>query len=99
MSSGAIDVIYSRNLPAGQIRLLRNLRNGVKNMDINPMTGPIYSQDGMIKCEDGETLRPEDAVNIDWLCDNIEGYIPDISQMKDEAVDLVRIQGIRSGVE
>lgn len=99
MSSGAIDVIYSRNLPAGQIRLLRTLRNGVKNMDINPMTGPIYAQDGMIKCEDGQTLRPEDAVNIDWLCDNIEGYIPDISQMKDEAVDLVKIQGIKSGVE
>ncbi|MCR4584197.1 MAG: BMP family ABC transporter substrate-binding protein [Lachnospiraceae bacterium] len=99
MSSGAIDVIYSRNLPAGQIRLLRTLRNGVKNMDINPMTGPIYSQDGMIRCEDGETLRPEDAVSIDWLCDNIEGYIPDISQLKEEAVDLVKIQGIKSGVE
>ncbi len=99
MSSDAIDVIYSRNLPAGQIRLLRTLRNGVKNMDINPMTGPIYAQDGMIKCEDGHVLRAEEAVNIDWLCENIEGYIPDISEMKEEAVDLVRIQGIKGGEE
>ena len=99
MSSDAIDVIYSRNLPAGQIRLLRTLRNGVKNMDINPMTGPIYAQDGMIKCEDGQTLGAEEAVNIDWLCDNIEGYIPDISEMKEEAYDLVKIQGIKSGME
>lgn len=96
MSSGAIDVIYSRKLPVGCIRMLRNLREGIRNMDINPFTGPFYSQDGMCRCEDGHGLSPEECIHIDWLLDNIEGYIPDSSQLKQEAVELVRVQGIKS---
>ncbi|MBR3308244.1 MAG: BMP family ABC transporter substrate-binding protein [Lachnospiraceae bacterium] len=96
MSSDAVDVIYSRNLPTGGVRLLRSLRNGMRLMDINPLTGPIYSQDGILRCEDGQTLSAKEAVKIDWLAENIVGYLPDIDELKDEAVDLVRIQGIKS---
>ena len=96
MSSGVIDVIYSRNLPQGAIRLLRNLRDGITAMDINPFTGPIYAQDGSIKCEDGQTIPISDIVLLDWLVDNIEGHIPDVSQLKDEAVELVTLQGVKN---
>lgn len=96
MSSGAVDVIYSRNLPAGSVRLLRNLRSGLKTMEVSPFTGPIYAQDGSLKCEDGQVLSPRDCVSFDWLVDNIEGYLPDISQLKEEAVELVRLQGVKS---
>lgn len=95
MSSGAVDVIYSRNLPAGSIRLLRTLREGIKNMDISPFTGPIYSQDGQLRCDDGNVLRPEESVVMDWLVDNVEGYIPDIDELKEEAVELVKVQGVK----
>ncbi len=95
MSSGAIDVIYSRNLPVGPVRLLRNLRSGIREMNINPFTGPVYDQEGNLKCEDGQELSAEVAVQIDWLADNIEGYIPDISEMKEEAVELVKLQGVK----
>lgn len=94
MSSGAVDVIYSRNLPAGAVRLLRTLREGIKSMDINPFTGPIVTQDGTIVCEDGQTLSASECVNISWLAENIDGYIPSLSQLKDEAVELVKVQGI-----
>lgn len=95
MSSGAVDVIYSRNLSAGSVRLLRTLREGVKNMDISPFTGPIFSQDGVCRCEDGKVMTPEECVEIDWLADNIEGYIPEISELEDEAIELVKLQGIK----
>ncbi len=95
MSSEAVDVIYSRNLPAGQVRLLRSLRSGIRNMDVNPLTGPVYSQDGTIRCADGNVISADEAVNIDWLADNIEGYIPGIEEMREDAVELVRIQGIK----
>lgn len=95
MSSGAVDVIYSRNLPAGAVRMLRNLRDGIKSMDINPFTGPIFSQDGDSRCEDGASLSPEETVNMDWLVDNIEGKIPELDELKDEAVSLVKLQGIK----
>lgn len=99
MSSGAIDVIYSRNLPAGAVRLLRTLREGISSMSINPFTGPIYSNDGVCRCEDGQSLSPEELVTIDWLADNIEGYIPDVSELRDEAVDLVMVQGLKSAID
>ncbi|MBR5420389.1 MAG: BMP family ABC transporter substrate-binding protein [Lachnospiraceae bacterium] len=98
MSSEAVDVIYSRNLPAGPVRLLRSLRAGMRDMDINPLIGPVYAQDGSLKCEDGQVITAKDAVNIDWLAENIIGELPDISQLKEEAVELVSIQGIKSEV-
>ena len=98
MSSGAVDVIYSRNLPDGAVRLLRTLREGIKNMDINPFTGPICTQDGMCVCEDGRELAPEECVTIDWLVENVEGRIPDVSEMKEDAVDLVKLQGVKEAL-
>ena len=36
----------------------------------------------------------EECVNITWLAENMEGYIPDISQLREEAVELVKVQGV-----
>ena len=38
-------------------------------------------------------------MTIDWLADNIEGFIPDVSSLKDEAVDLVLVQGVKSAID
>lgn len=95
MSAGAVDVIYSRNLPAGQIRLLRNLREGIRSMEIQPFTGPIYSSDGVCRVEDGMIMDMKDIVNIDWLAENVDGYIPEMEELKEEAIELVKLQGVR----
>lgn len=94
MSSNAVDIVYSRNLPSGAIRLLRTLREGIRNMSISPFTGPIYSTDGECMCEDGQIIGPEQSVLFDWLVENVEGYIPRIEDLKEEAVELVKLQGI-----
>ena len=36
---------------------------------------------------------------MDWLADNIIGYIPDIKDLCDEAVPMVKIQGIHESKE
>ncbi len=99
MSAGVIDVICSRNLPAGQLRLMNLLRSGITNMTINPFSGPIISQDGVTRCEEGQEMPAAEVVKIDWLAENIDGYIPDISEMKEDAVELVEIEGIKGSVE
>ena len=96
MSSGAVDVIYSRNLPSGLTRLLRTFRTDIIDMDLNPFMGPIYDQNGVLKCEEGMNLTARESVSFDWLNDNVDGYIPDISELKDDAVELVKVQGIKS---
>ena len=101
MSSEAINVIYSRNLPAGLVRLLRHLRAGISEMIIKPFAGPVYAQDGRLMCEDGhgQELSVKEIVQIDWLADNIVGYIPDITELKEDAIELVRLQGVREAIE
>lgn len=95
MSSGAVDVIYSRNLGPGQIRLLRTLREGIKSKAVNPFTGPIYDQAGVLRCEDGKVISPEELVVIDWLADNVEGHIPSVSELNEEAAELTKVQGVK----
>ena len=96
MSAGAVDVLYSRNLSAGLIRLLRTIREGIRTMAISPFTGPIYSQNGECRCDDGQIIEPKDVVDIDWLADNVEGSIPTLDLLKEEAIELVKLQGVES---
>ena len=70
----------------------------VSSIDINPFTGPICTQDGMCICEDGRELAPEECVTIDWLVENVEGRIPDVSEMKEDAIDLVKLQGVKEAL-
>ena len=52
-------------------------------------------------CEDGhgQELSVKEIVQIDWLADNIVGYIPDITELKEDAIELVRLQGVREAIE
>ena len=79
--------------------MLRTFRADIRDMDLNPFTGPILDQNGEMRCEDGQSLSAKESVSVDWLNDNIVGYIPNISELKEEAVDLVKVQGIKKDTE
>lgn len=96
MSADAVDVIYSRNLPTGPIRLLRTIRDGIRSMAISPFTGPIIDQNGVCRCEAGQILEPKDIVDIDWFVENVQGGMPSIDDIKEEAVELIKLQGVES---
>ncbi len=60
----------------------------------NPFSGPIYAQDGTQKNKEGQSLSPEAIITMDWLLDNVEGEIPCIGTLKEEARPMVLLQGI-----
>jgi len=95
MSSGAIDVVTSHQIPAGTKQLVYMLKQMVKKGDMNPFSSEIYDQKGRLVNKDGNCMTPEEIININWLSDNICGSIPDISQFTESSHELISQLGIR----
>lgn len=95
MDMGAIDVYYSKKLDAGTKRLTELLRTQVAEGTLKPFADTIISQDGTIRCNEGERLTPPQIIAMDWLCDNVIGFIPGPDDLKPEALPFVEMQGLR----
>ena len=95
MDVGAIDVYYSRKLDSGTRRLTELLRTQLTQGTLKPFADTIVSQDGVVRCHDGERLTPPQIIAMDWLCDNVIGFIPGPDELKPEALPFVELQGLR----
>ncbi len=96
MSADVIDVICSKNIPHGTHRLIEFLRSSIRAGSFHPFDGLIYSQNGVIRCQEGESLTPEQIITMDWLAENVVGRIPDFDELNEEAQGLVMLQKDRS---
>ena len=94
MSSGMIDVVYSKKLPAGTLRLMELLKQNICNGTFNPFSGTIYSQNGLVHNVQPEGITAEEIVAMDWLNDNIIGSIPTMEDLAEEAKPIVQVQGV-----
>ena len=94
MSAGVIDLICSKNVPAGVQRLASHLKGDIKKGDISPFFGQIRSQDGTIRNEKDITMKPEAIMEMDWLVDNVIGSIPPRKELVAEARPIVRLKGV-----
>ena len=95
ISSGMIDVICSKELPAGSGWLLDLIKREFSDSGFNPFFGDLYSQDGTLRSQTGQSLSPEEIITMDWLLDNVEGEIPPIEALIEEAKPMVLLQGLR----
>ena len=94
MSSGMIDVICSKKLPAGTLRLIELLKRDICSGSFNPFAGTIYSQDGLVHDVMPEGITSEEIITMDWLNDNIVGTIPAMDDLVEEAKPIVQVQGV-----
>ena len=94
MSSGLVDVICSDSLPRGTERLIELLKKTICEGEFNPFSGVLYSQNGIIQEDKEKTLTPEKIITMDWLCDNVIGRIPKMSERTEHARPIVMEQGI-----
>lgn len=94
MSSGMIDVIHSKHLPIGTARLIYVLKQTITSGNYNPFSGVLYSQEGLVQKRWHDTMTPEQIITMDWLAENIVGYIPKMEDLVDNALPVVLLQGI-----
>lgn len=95
MSADVIDVICSKDMPHGTYRLIEFLKNSIRAGAFHPFDGPIYAQGGVLRCEEGQTIGPEEIITMDWLAENVIGRIPELEELTEEARELVQLQGIK----
>lgn len=94
MESGLIDIKLSPKLPEGIAVLAKTLRTALVNDTLHPFCRRIVAQDGTVKNDGSRNLFVDELLRMDWLCENVEGEIPEFSQLLPYAQGLVRQQGI-----
>lgn len=98
LSAGVVDLIYSRKVPDGTQRIINLIRELILKNEFAPFMGVIKAQGGVIKNADGANMSPEDIMKMNWLVENIEGEIPEINELKDEAKSIVELKGVSDEV-
>ncbi len=94
MDSGVIDIELSDRLPAGIRSLAQQLRQDMVSKTIDPFFRPIIAQDGSVKNDGTRRFTPEELLKMDWLCENINGSIPNFCELLPQSQPLVRKLGI-----
>ena len=84
LSSNVIDVVLSEKLDYRSKKLVTALKNAIATGQINPFGGEIHTQRGILQTEG--RLSEDDQIAMDWLCDNVDGTVPPLSEFElDEA--------------
>ena len=95
MNSGVIDVVLSDIVPSGVAQLASILRNGLIDGTIKPFECVIRDQAGMIRNDGEERFMPEEIMNINWLCDNVEGHIPNLEELLPMARETTQLLALK----
>ena len=94
MNSGVMDVLLSRELPHDVRHLANILRSGIIAGSIDPFACYITAQNGTVMNEGRTGFTPEQILHMDWLCDEVEGHLPEFDELMDCARPMYRMQGI-----
>ena len=94
MSSGAVDIIYGGGLNNETKKIVDLIRESIIKGEFHPFSGELRNQEGNIMNKAGETLDPDEIIEMDWLMDNIVGRIPEYDELSEEYKLLVINQGI-----
>ena len=70
------------------------LKNTISSGDFNPFAGVLYSQEGVVQKEMERAFSPEEIMTMDWLAENVIGYIPAMEELVEQAKPVVSTQGL-----
>jgi basic membrane lipoprotein Med (substrate-binding protein (PBP1-ABC) superfamily) len=96
LSAGVIDVICSKNLPIGTVKLVDLMKQTISSGLFHPFTGPLTDQKGHKHYAPSEAMKPDDIMKMDWLVENVVGKIPTIDELKEDAQPVVMLRGLHS---
>ncbi len=99
MKAGVVDVTGLENLPEGTARLVRLLKEDICAEHFHIFTGILRDQDGNIRHEGDESMKPEEILTMNWLADNVIGEIPQPETLTEEAKQVVAVQGVNKSEE
>lgn len=95
LSAGVLELFCSNKIPEQTQRLVHLIQKQICNDEFHVFSGKICDQDGNVILDDDEkSLSPDEIIEMDWLCDNVVGYIPTFDQLSSHAKPVVKVQGV-----
>ncbi len=94
MRSRAVDVLFREDLPLGTLQLAELLRRNIAEGTLLPFERRIRSQDGALRSDGSHWFSPAEILRMDWLCDSVDGSIPEFDELLPMARPLVRLLGV-----
>ena len=94
LHAGVIDVIHSGSISYYSEKMLDWLRDGIISGGLQPFSGELHSQKGVIQAAGAPSLSSEQIISMDWLNDNIIGEIPAISDLSDSVQEIMKRSGV-----
>ncbi len=94
MDSGVIAVNLSDRLPTGIKTMAQFLQDSIAAKWLDPFARKIVAQDGTIVNDGTRTFTPDELLHMDWLCDNIVGGVPSLSEILPISRPMVEELGI-----
>ena len=88
-------MVWSPAIPSETRNLLETLKRSITRYEFNPFDGILHSQEGIVQADPNHRMSTKEIISIDWLADNIEGFIPTVSDLREETQPVVKQEGIR----
>ena len=94
MQSKVVDIVLQKELPEGVKTLVSMLQKELAGESLLPFCREIVSQDGTVQSDGTRLFTARELLEMNWLCDNVDGEIPAYDTMLPYAKELVRLEGI-----
>lgn len=94
MDSGVIDVVLADHLPESMRYLADMLRHNLQSGTLDIFHRRITSQDGTLRNDGTVHFTADELLHMDWLCDNVDGCIPQFDEILPFAQPMVRELGV-----
>lgn len=94
MISGAADIELADDLPPYTRQLVDTMKCDIIDGRFDPFNGRLVSREGVIREEYDPALSSMDIITMDWLNENVEGEIPKMDAMADEAKAILKYNGV-----
>ena len=94
ISTGLVNVELDPKLPDGMKMLAHYLTDGIVTGLIDPFICPIRDQQGNVISDGTRIFTAEELMQMDWLCENVEGSIPAWEDLTPQSRNLIRLLGI-----
>ena len=94
IDSGVIDVVLADHLPESMRYLADMLYQNLQNGTLDIFHRRITAQDGTLKNDGTVHFTPDELLRMDWLCDNVDGCIPQFDEILPFAQPMVRELGV-----
>ena len=96
MRSGAEEIDYSKDLPAGTLQLLDLMEKMLHEDDLRIFPEDLYAQGHVLHSPEAVVYSPKELMEMDWLDDCVVGALPHYDELDVKTHVLMAINGLNT---